>query len=150
MCGTSPTPSQLDWAAEVDEALGLSPAVHDPGIMPPGPEANMPPRIETDPGNTTFATPTTSGITGPAYGPIFDHHALVNSPRDLTSPRGRQEITRAVFTSAPPSNVDPINVAHDPTHIMPADITPGDPVAVDPVRRAHQTFDWESFGLFWP
>ena len=146
----SPTSSQLDWAAEVDEALGLSPAVHDPGIVPPGPAADTPPCIEMDPGDTTFTTPTTSGITGPTYAPIFDHHAIVDSPRDLTTPRGRQKIARAVFMSAPPSNMDPIDAAHDPTHVTPTDTTPGDPVTVDPVWQAHQTFDWESFGPCWP
>ena len=82
---TSPTPPRLDWAAEVDEALGLSLAVHDPGIVPPDPTANAPSRVETVPGGTKFVTPTTLGIIGPTYGPAFVHPAFVNSPRDLAA-----------------------------------------------------------------
>ena len=37
--------------------------------------------ITSDPDGTTHtSTTTTSGIRGPAHGPVFDHHALVDSP----------------------------------------------------------------------
>ena len=100
--------------------------------------------VTSDPDGTTHtSTTTTSGIRGPAHGPIFNHHALVDSPRDRAA-SGHFDPATSGFV--PPTNSDAFDTAYDPTHITPVDITPIDPVAVDPVWRAHQTFDWGSFG----
>ena len=85
-----------------------------------------PSRLEMDPDGAMYTTPTTSGTASPAIGPIFVHHASVDLPRD-TAATGHLD-------PAPPTNVDPIDVGHDPTHVTHVDITPGNPVAVDPIQ----------------
>ena len=149
-CGTSPTPSWLDWAAEVNEAVSLSPAVHNPGIVPPGPAVDTPPRTEMDLGDTTFTTPTTSGTTSPAHNPVLIHPTSIDPPRGPTATAVPGHFDPATSTSTPPTNTDPINTSANQIHVAFINIMPVDSVAVNPIWRAHQTFDWESFGPFWP
>ena len=99
--------------------------IHSASISHPSAKITMPAEpppscIKSNPDGTISNITTTSGITGPAYDLVFIHHALVDSPRDPTT---------SVFAT-------PTNMAHDSIHTAPAHTAPGDPVTVDPIRRA--------------
>ena len=63
------------------------------------------------------STTTTSGITGPAYGPVFVHHAPIDSPRDSVATVVPRRIDPALTNPPPPAlDLDP----YDPTFDTPA------------------------------
>ena len=94
-----------------------------------------------------FTTTTMSRITGPTYGPIFIHHALIDSPWDPTTTR---HLNPTTFEFTPPTNSDPFDMVDDPNQVMFVDITPTNPVPVNPVWRALWVFEWMVLANLWP
>ena len=68
----TPTPATNDMIHSV--------SVSHPPAKTTMPTEPPPSPIKMDPDNTVFTTPTTSGTASPAHGPIFIHHAPIDSP----------------------------------------------------------------------
>ena len=138
-CGLAHATSNTIEPQATFEGPHNPPTAANDEIMPSVSERHPPTTLTSttaplSPARHMFTT-TTSGITGPVIDPVFVHPTPVDSPRDRAATR------RFGFTT-------PTNMAHDSIHTVPAHTPSGDPVTVDPVRRAHQMFDWGSFGHF--
>ena len=69
---STPTPATND--------VICSASVSHPPAKTTVPTEPPPSHVETDPDDTMFTTPTMSGTTSPAHGPVFIHHTPVDSP----------------------------------------------------------------------
>ena len=131
-------PTQSDWAAEVDEAMGLSPIAHN--APQPEPVNPVPNDATADPVRTTFVNvvPTIPIPIDPA--PASTTNPVRTAPADPNPVPASPVPTESAPTN--PVTVDPARTACtgavpiDPVPVV--NPIPGD-VAVDPVRTACTT-----------
>ena len=141
-------PVRFDWAAEVDEAHGLSPAVpSNPTTSTPINPAPGDPAIDPDRTAHTGTVPANS-IPVPTSPMPTDPVPVNPVPGDATVDPVRTASANAVPTDPAPvylANPDPGDVTVDPVHtafanVMPADPVPVDPTPVSPTNPVHIPF----------
>jgi hypothetical protein len=108
-------PVQSDWVAEVDEAMGLSPAVHNTPQSEPADPAPAP--INPAPGDVTVNPIRTAFANAVPADPV----PVDPAPASTTNP---------VHTA--PADPDPVPASPVPTEPAPTNPVPADPVPVDP------------------
>jgi hypothetical protein len=118
-------PVQSDWAAEVDEAMGLSPTVHDtlqpePADPAPAPINPAPGDIAVDPDCTAFANAVPANPVAIDPAPVPSN----STPTSFVHP------VPADSTTTDSSPVTCVNMT---------DITPTEPMHVDPVAETFVT-----------
>jgi hypothetical protein len=124
--------ARFDWAAEVDEAHGLSPAVpSNPTTPTPTPVNPVPGDPAVDPDN---AAHTSAAPVNPTPVPISPA-PTDPTPVDPTPGDPAVDPDRTVRTGTAPVNSIPAPTSPGPTDPTPINPAPGDP-AVDPDRTA--------------
>jgi len=133
-------PARFDWAAEVDEALGLSPVAHNA----PQPEPANPAHddVDVDPNRTacTSAAPVDPILVNPIPGDVADPICIAFAnpvpSNSSTTPSVHPDPTIASIHLAPATptliNPDPGDVAVDPTSTVLTSTVPNDHIFVDP------------------
>jgi hypothetical protein len=133
-------PARFDWAAEVDEALGLSPVAHNaPQPKPANPAHDD---VDVNPNRTacTSAAPVDPILVNPIPGDVADPICIAFAnpvpSNSSTTPSVHPDPTIASIHLAPATptliNPDPGDVAVDPTSTALTSTVPNDHIFVDP------------------
>ena len=119
-------PTRFDWAAEVDEALGLSPvALSD--CAAPTPVNPDPGDVMVDPVRTAFANAVPADTVHVDPAPVSLFNLVLNNVT--------VDPDRTAHGSAVPANSIPA-----PTNPVPTDPAPVNPTPVSPINRVHTAF----------
>jgi len=118
----------FDWAAEVDEALGLNPVTHN--TTHPVPINPAPGNIPVDPDHAVH-TSTAPANPVPAPANLVPGNVAINPVR--TAPTNSVPVSTSPMPTDPaPVNLAPGDVPIDPVRTVFATAVPADPVPVDP------------------
>ena len=118
-------PARSDWAAEVDEAMGLSPVVHN--TSQPEPVNPVPGEVTVDPIRTAFANAAPADSVPIPTSPVPVDPAPVNPVAIDPVRTARRSATSPIPFSHAPTDPAPTNLVHSDVTVGPVRTTPVDP-----------------------